>query len=778
MSEVWTKWQGHVVNGVFPLHRYLGGSDNSGVFLTELRGREPAEVAIKLVPAHPTFAELLLARWNYAADLAHPHLMRLLDGGECEIGGLPHVFLVMEYADQHLAQLLAHRALTEDEAREMLLPVLDALAFLHNRNLVQGQLKPANILVVGDQIRLASDTIRPVSEVYSSTNIASVYDPPEVQDGSFSTAGDIWGLGVTLFEALTRSPPLALNGGRGGAALPPEFSPTFRDVVTWCLSRRPYDRPKVAELEAKIRGQSTGSVRSIAASQFAELSPLTDPAASTEPTSVASVAQAPTATAGAGVVPAAAVEAPSAGSTPSGDALPAAAVAAARSVTGQLPSSEPQASSPGPVFSAEAATAAGVVPTARVQVPAESPLPAATEVFFTEAPIARPVASSVKVPPPIRPAPAARVASSARSARPVSPGEAAPTATAALAARTTPAAEATRPARPAIAAGSALSTTAAPVTRATPASDDSRLTRPAPVAGSTPAAPTVRATPSMEPARPASPASAGSPRMSAASVPGSTPSPSAALRAALAVPQPNRPAPPSVDTSKRIPRESPVPRPTVSPSIPTRTPAAGVPTHLVAGLQKPNTEPTTSDLAVDPYGEYPPKRPPYALILAAAAMLILGWAGMRVLDAHRKPTPEVVQTPPPPPQRIASESTLVRDVPKPLVVASASNTKPKQAESTHSPAGVHEEIPDVPQRARRSIHGHVRVSVRLIVDQNGSVYAALVEDPGPSKYFERIAIEAAKKWTFPPLDSRESRLELVRFDFTGAGTTGEVVTLR
>jgi outer membrane biosynthesis protein TonB len=67
--------------------------------------------------------------------------------------------------------------------------------------------------------------------------------------------------------------------------------------------------------------------------------------------------------------------------------------------------------------------------------------------------------------------------------------------------------------------------------------------------------------------------------------------------------------------------------------------------------------------------------------------------------------------------------------------------------------------------------------VRVIVDQEGGVFAALVEDPGPSRYFERLALEAAKKWTFPPTDARiastqERRWELVRFDFTREGTTG------
>ena len=163
-SEVWTRWQGHVINGVFPLGRYLGCSDHSGVFLTKSAAQRPSEVAIKLVPTNRALAESQLPRWKRAGGLAHPHLLRLLQWGGCQLDGLPYLYAVMEYADQTLAQLLLHRALTDDEAREMLLPILDALAFLHGQNLVHGQLKPANILVVGDQLKLASDTIRRVSE--------------------------------------------------------------------------------------------------------------------------------------------------------------------------------------------------------------------------------------------------------------------------------------------------------------------------------------------------------------------------------------------------------------------------------------------------------------------------------------------------------------------------------------------------------------------------------------------------------------------------------------
>jgi TonB family protein len=80
--------------------------------------------------------------------------------------------------------------------------------------------------------------------------------------------------------------------------------------------------------------------------------------------------------------------------------------------------------------------------------------------------------------------------------------------------------------------------------------------------------------------------------------------------------------------------------------------------------------------------------------------------------------------------------------------------------------------------ARRTIRGHIKVWVRVIVDQNGSVFAADTDRTGPSGYFQRVAIEAAKKWTFPPVDTPARRMMQVRFDFTRDGTKGRAVTLR
>jgi outer membrane biosynthesis protein TonB len=259
MNDVWTQWQGHVIHDVFRLGRYLGCSDHSGVFLTHSASLGSSDVAIKLVPADRFPAQTQLPLWRTAGDLDHPHLLKPLQWGECQLDGLPYLYVVMEYADQTLAQLLQRRVLTDDEAREMLGPILDALAFLHGQNLVQGQLRPENILVVGDQLKLASDTVRPVGESTIGANAPTAYDPPEVRSGN-STAGDIWALGVCLSEALTRRAPADWRERSEAVALPVDFSPAFRTVVERCLHLNPQYRPSAANLRAWVDGQDLSPI--------------------------------------------------------------------------------------------------------------------------------------------------------------------------------------------------------------------------------------------------------------------------------------------------------------------------------------------------------------------------------------------------------------------------------------------------------------------------------------------------------------------------------------
>lgn len=246
----WSGWQNALVNGVYPLQRLLNASERSAVFLTECKGRAETNATIKIIPIERiTLAQL--SHWKSATGLSHPHLIQLFDAGLCQLGGHQFLFVVMEYAEQTLAEVLQQRALTADEVRELLPPTLDALTFLHTKGLVHGHLKPANVMVVNDQLKLSSDGIRPASAPRVGIVEPSSYDPPEADHAPFTSAGDIWGLGITLVEALTQHPP-RFGEQSVAAGLPTSVPAALADLVQRCLGSTPATRPSAADLAALL----------------------------------------------------------------------------------------------------------------------------------------------------------------------------------------------------------------------------------------------------------------------------------------------------------------------------------------------------------------------------------------------------------------------------------------------------------------------------------------------------------------------------------------------
>jgi serine/threonine protein kinase len=251
MSENWQRWEHEVVNGVFPLRRSVRNSGHSAVFLTEHKSKAIPEALLKLVPAIPTLKEAQLSQWSSASRLSHPCLVRLLDTGSCQLGGLSFLYVVTEYAEQTLAQILEPRVLEIEEFKKLMRPVLEGLSFLHRRQLVHGGLKPSNLLMFKERLKLASDAVRPAGESSASLAPASEFDPPESRDGSYSAAGDVWSLGVLIVEALTQKRPVWPDK-MGGPVLPKSLPAALVGVVLRCLNRNPARRPTVEQLDAEI----------------------------------------------------------------------------------------------------------------------------------------------------------------------------------------------------------------------------------------------------------------------------------------------------------------------------------------------------------------------------------------------------------------------------------------------------------------------------------------------------------------------------------------------
>jgi len=249
MTRDWKQWEGQTVNGNFPLRQYLGGSDHSAVFLTERRGQQPQRAAIKLIAADPAKVEAQLARWEAAAKLSHPHLLRLFETGSCQLDKVVFLYVVMEYAEDNLAQILPQRALTPEEVRDLLEPALDALAFIHGKSLVHGRLRPSNVMAAQDQLKLSSDSLVRSGDLAGRVGPASAYDAPEIVQGNIVPASDVWSLGMTVMEALTQRLPSA----EGMAEPLPETVPApFMGIAHCCLRRDPQRRCSIPDIAARM----------------------------------------------------------------------------------------------------------------------------------------------------------------------------------------------------------------------------------------------------------------------------------------------------------------------------------------------------------------------------------------------------------------------------------------------------------------------------------------------------------------------------------------------
>jgi TonB family protein len=249
-AEVWKTWEGRVIDGKFPLRQWLAGSDHSAVFLSERPGEPPQKVALKLIPADAGDADRQLVRWRTAAQLSHPHLIRIYETGRY---GLKLLYVVTEYAEEDLAQILPQRPLAPAEVRDMLPPLLHALSYLHRKGFVHGRIKPSNVLAVGDQLKLSADQIASSSEPNDRRRRRDVYDAPETAAGIVSPAGDLWALGATLVAALTQNVPLAAEDALGDPVLNATIPEPFRGIARECLHLDPERRCSIADIAARLQ---------------------------------------------------------------------------------------------------------------------------------------------------------------------------------------------------------------------------------------------------------------------------------------------------------------------------------------------------------------------------------------------------------------------------------------------------------------------------------------------------------------------------------------------
>lgn len=204
--------------GPFALKRRLGAGGMGVVYLGErVDGEVAQQVAIKL-PGRLAFADpqprRIQREREFLSKLSHPHIAALVDAGSSETLG---PWFAMAYVDGDPLTRHADQARLDVRARLALwLQVADAVAYAHRHAVVHRDLKPGNVLVdAGGRARLldfgiakfldpdggAGDTGSGFTARYAS--------PEQVAGEPATTATDVHGLGLLLYELLCGRPAFA-----------------------------------------------------------------------------------------------------------------------------------------------------------------------------------------------------------------------------------------------------------------------------------------------------------------------------------------------------------------------------------------------------------------------------------------------------------------------------------------------------------------------------------------------------------------------------------------
>lgn len=258
----------HIKSTELKLSEKISSGSYGTLFKAIWRGKE---VAIKELSDERQSTESIQAfenEMNLLSKLSSPHIVRLY--GYCLNDS--KYWMVMEYMPKSLSSLLYDpvKKLPWKMRYKIILQIAQGVAYLHKNNILHRDIKSHNVMLdANDNAKLIDFGLARFDIGYTKTKTyvgTERWMAPELaREGSFTAASDIFSMGLTFYEIVSRRMPSLLGAVTPALTIlwrsddsyrdniPDNCPPKITQLIQWCWKARPIERPTIFQVIEKLQ---------------------------------------------------------------------------------------------------------------------------------------------------------------------------------------------------------------------------------------------------------------------------------------------------------------------------------------------------------------------------------------------------------------------------------------------------------------------------------------------------------------------------------------------